>query len=445
VSLKRSRENSSFSTFCSFVQYHRSCAKQWDEPPIWWDAVSGRRLPAFSGLPQRIHCAAFSPDSALLALGDSKGVLHLRETATGREVRQLKVGSEAAVLAEVAFSPNGQMLAFGCANGSLTLWDRNINRPRRRLSGPRQKYSWKLAFSFDSRLLAVARHDEHRIHLYETASGQELPSLHPNTVSIGSLAFAPDNRTLAVGDATTKNASDNVSESAIRLWDVPERKPICVMRGHRGDVHTLAFSPDGAFLISGSEDDTVLSWDVAAVMRRRPTGKELSTAHLAELWSALAAADAVRAQGAVAGLIQAPDAALPFLEKSLPPVVPAKMAYISALITDLDCERFVRRDKASKELEKIGEDATPALRKALKDKPSLEMRKRIAAILETIEQRPPSAEGLRTVRVLQVLECIGTPRARQILEGLALGASGASLTAEAKATLQRLTRRFAKP
>jgi nitric oxide reductase subunit B len=34
VSLKRSRENSSFSTFCSFVQYHRSCAKQWDHAPV---------------------------------------------------------------------------------------------------------------------------------------------------------------------------------------------------------------------------------------------------------------------------------------------------------------------------------------------------------------------------------------------------------------------------
>ena len=69
---------------------------------------------------------------------------------------------------------------------------------------------------------------------------------------------------------------------------------IRLLRGHQDEVHTLAFSPDGASLISGSDDETVLSWDVADVPRRRPAGKELSAAQLADLWTNLASKDAAR-------------------------------------------------------------------------------------------------------------------------------------------------------
>lgn len=413
-----------------------------DYPLLYWDVASGRRLPEFSGIEKRINCAAFSPDSAMLALGGADCV-SLREAENGKEMRRLKERDSSSV-ANVTFSPDGRTLAAAYFDGRLTLWDRNSNRPRHRLSGPRRKHIWKLAFSFDSRLLAVLRHGERLIRLYETASGQEIEPLRVNSVSIGSLAFAADNRTLATGDTTPDKGTGGVSESAIRLWDVPTRKPIRVLRGHQGDVHTLVFSADGTSLISGSEDNTVLSWDVAAAARRRPAGKELSAARLAQLWSDLAATDAARAQRAVAELIEAPDVALPFLEKTLPPTSPAEMSHIAALIADLDSEQFARRANASRGLEKIGAPAAPALRKALKDKPSLEMRKRIAAILETIDERPISPQWLRTLRAVQVLESIGTVKTKKILEGLSRGADAAALTQEAKAALKRLAQRNVK-
>lgn len=215
------------------------------------------------------------------------------------------------------------------------------------------------------------------------------------------------------------------------------------MQGHRYSVEKLIFSPDGTFLLSGSLDKTVLCWDVAAILRRRAPSKELSSAKLSELWNDLVSKDAARGQRAVAELIQAPDAALPFLEKSLPPVPPAEMARIAASIADLDHAEFARRDKATTQLEKIGTLAAPALRKALTEKPSLEMRRRIDALLEAIDAQPLSPEERRTLRAVQVLETVGTPQARRILDGLAHGAAEAMRTHEAKAALQRLGRRNA--
>lgn len=415
----------------------------WFDSTLWWDVAGGRSLPAFSGISERASCGDFSPDSALLALGGFDGLVHLRATAQGSEVRCLKDKETDKVVCDLAFAPDGRTLAVSHTDGKLTLWDLKTGRPRHRIAGPGRKHTWKLLFSSDSRLLAVVWEDAHAIHLFETLSGQEIRQVRIHPAEIGSLAFAPDNRTLAVGD---KDPLDGVTvpEHSINLWDSLTGKQIQHLRGHQGAIHTLIFCPDGASLLSGSDDRTVLCWDTTDVIHRRPASKELSAVRLAELWADLAAPDAARAQQAVAELIQAPHATVPFLEKSLPPLLPPDRVRIAAWIDDLDHEEFARRERASEELAKLGEPAAPALRWALQQKPSLEMRRRIDALLEALDARPISPDRLRTIRTLQVLETIGTPQARRVLEGLAQGAADAMPTLAAKAALLRLDRRNAQ-
>ncbi len=110
------------------------------------------------------------------------------------------------------------------------------------------------------------------------------------------------------------------------------------------------------------------------------------------------------------------------------------------LLADLDSDQFTTRDKAAKELTKLGEPIEPFLRKALEGQPSEEVRRQIKAILE--KPRPvPSGETLRTLRAIQVLERIGMPEAREILKKLAAGAAGARETREAQESLERLARK----
>ena len=72
-----------------------------------------------------------------------------------------------------------------------------------------------------------------------------------------------------------------------------------------------------------------------------------------------------------------------------------------------------------------------------KEKPTLEMRRRLEQILEAMENKP---ESLRAARAMEVLEWIATPDAVRLIDTLANGAADARLTREAVAARQRRRR-----
>ena len=80
---------------------------------------------------------------------------------------------------------------------------------------------------------------------------------------VWNIAFSPDG---------SKPASAS-RDFTIRLWDVETGSTIRILNGHENYVWSVAFSLDGKKLVSGSEDETIRLWDVE-------TGAELYTAHL---------------------------------------------------------------------------------------------------------------------------------------------------------------------
>jgi hypothetical protein len=116
----------------------------------------------------------------------------------------------------------------------------------------------------------------------------------------------------------------------------------------------------------------------------------------------------------------------PFLRERLKPAPVADAAKVQKWITDLDSEKFAVRQAAAQQLEKLDG--------------SLEARRRLEQILER-QFSMPSPETLRIIRAVMVLERIGRPEAKGVLETLAKGAPGARETEEAKAALERLRAR----
>lgn len=156
-------------------------------------------------------------------------------------------------------------------------------------------------------------------------------------------------------------------------------------------------------------------------------------------WQALADAEVPKTYRALVELSAVPEQTVPLLRQRLQPARPPDPLLLARLLADLDSDRFEVRDKATRQIESIGELAEPALRKALAGKPSLELRRRVEQLLDDV-QPSHSREQMRALRAVEVLEYIGTPEARRLLDTLADGAPEARLTREAKASLARLAR-----
>src|SRR5207249_10862735 len=103
-----------------------------------------------------------------------------------------------------------------------------------------------------------------------------------------------------------------------------------------------------------------------------------------------------------------------------------------------DHARFAHRDRARRDLEALGKAAEAELRKALEGKPTVELRRRIEDLLANLDRFEMKPEWVRPLRAFEVLERIGTPEARKLLETLASGAPGHRLTQEAKTILRRM-------
>jgi RNA polymerase sigma factor (sigma-70 family) len=307
----------------------------------------------------------------------------------------------------------------------------------------RQQRTWghELALSPDGRLMAAritfftpstSRMDVDAIRVGDMTNGRQLLKLATREPAV--FAFSADSRLFVIAGPAEVRLWETTTWREVGSFPAPNRGSIPT---DRACASSLAFSPDGRILATGHVDGTILLWD--ATLRGGTGGRPRTLARRQALWADLAGADAGRAYAAIWQLADDPGPSVSFLRERLRPVQAAPPELVRSLLDDLDCSRFPVREAAEQKLRELGERAGSALREALKAKPSLERRRRIEALLTSLETSGPlSGEPLRAVRVVQVLERIGSAEARRILEGLVTGVESARLTQAAKESLARL-------
>jgi WD40 repeat protein len=411
---------------------------------VLWEIATGRELWHLndSKLPGgTIYGAALSADGKLLVadveqhmgFGASERGLVVWDVATRKELRRLD--SPLRWVGGLAFSPDGRTLAAAAVDSECCLltWDVPTGRPRLRF-GNRSVSIDGATFSPDGKLLAGPCADGH-VHLWEAASGVKRLTLKSN-YPVTAVAFSPDGRVLATINNGSYRGVPPVREedvTTIRFWDIATGKELRELTGHLKAITTLAFSPGGKYLVSGSYDTTALLWDVSGIKSHPPA--KLRREELPALWSDLASNDGGKAHRAVWALLGDPARGVPLLAERVRPVVVVDAKVTDRLIADLGSSRFAVREKAARELENLAEAAHPALRRVLAGSPVLEIRRRVERLLERPFAIPPAVS-----RVIEILEHAGTPEARELLQRLAGGLPEAGLTREARASLARLTK-----
>jgi WD40 repeat protein len=110
---------------------------------------------------------------------------------------------------------------------------------------------FSVAFSPDGKRLAIGDADG-VIHLRRVVDGKPLLTLKGHTSWTFSLDWSPDGQTLASCSA----------DHTVKLWDAHSGQCLAVFQGHAARIWSIAWSPDGQTLASGSDDRTIRLWDI---------------------------------------------------------------------------------------------------------------------------------------------------------------------------------------
>jgi WD40 repeat protein len=264
-----------------------------------WDVKNCQRVPESLSTPMTVKVVALSADGRSIATGGYEGVVKVRDTKTGRDLRAMRTFDDAVV--SLAFQPDGQGLAAAVGRDVwLRSWGGEKNQgpttPQRHLGG-----ATSVAFSPDGSLLASCGEDD-RVQLLDLHTGQTILNLNTQAVGHTIVAFSPDgSHLLAVGrdgvvytwdaisgkpgpalrvqdskltEAAFSSDSSRIatagSDRTVRVWDAATGREVLTCRGHDAGVWCIRYSPDGHRLASAGSDGTVRLWDAV-------TGQEVST------------------------------------------------------------------------------------------------------------------------------------------------------------------------
>ena len=257
-----------------------------------WDVAARQRMASLEGHTGSVFSVSFSPDGTYLVSGSRDGEIKLWDVATGEEVATLESPDP---ITSLAFSPDGATVASAGSNRTVRLWDLATQTQSASLSS--QSYR-VLSLSFgspDGGILAVGNVDG-TVTLWDVATQEVAANLEGHGGAVHSVAFSSDGATLlsaavdgkvrlrdmetgsvavfsghrslsAMAVAPTRSLlAWGYPDGSVALWDLRTRRREAVLEGHRHDVNSVSFSPDGGLLAVGSPGEVAL-WHITTRKR----------------------------------------------------------------------------------------------------------------------------------------------------------------------------------
>lgn len=171
-----------------------------------------------------------------------------------KEVLTLTGHQEA--ITSIAFSPNDEVLASASLDSTIRFWEVPRGKQLHLLKGERKKWANCIAWSPDGHFLASGGGGQDKtIQLWEVVNKKSARQFTGHQGAIISLAFSPDGKQLASGSF----------DKSVKVWNVDTGKELFTLK-HNQYVYAVVFNSEG-LLASGSWDKTVKLWDHGQLIR----------------------------------------------------------------------------------------------------------------------------------------------------------------------------------
>jgi len=145
------------------------------------------------------------------------------------------------------FSPNGDRL-FAAVHGTGQIWDPASDKPLFDLS---QEPIIESVFTQDGKQLAILKKSG-EIDIWDSYKTERVQTVKTGINEAKGLAFSPDGKRIAA-----------FKKQIVKMWDVDSGDELLTLSGHKENINSFAFSPDGLFIATASDDSTARIWDIS--------------------------------------------------------------------------------------------------------------------------------------------------------------------------------------
>ncbi|GMU20323.1 MAG: hypothetical protein AMXMBFR13_04200 [Phycisphaerae bacterium] len=220
------------------------------------DAATGSEALRWNAHQNAVLSLHFSPDSELLVSASGDGRPAVWNSRTGQRVAVFN--QHAGAVTTASFAPDGRLIASAGVDRAIRIWTLDGHQ-RRALRGHHGAIT-ALSFLDDESLVSIG--DDSYLRVWRFDRKQEVLTWQVSAATAGMSSWAPDGRRLAVPSA----------DGQVTVWTKDEpaaRQPLLQIRAHEAAM-TAVFSPDGTILATSGAEGAVRLWDPA-------TGAELAT------------------------------------------------------------------------------------------------------------------------------------------------------------------------